>query len=286
MNTGESGKPAPAITKSDNAAHDPARRRALAILSFGVLATLEGAAAFQDITGYSIPGLVNYLLKGSVDEVQSHLERDLDEFGENKDVLERRNITAVLNAISLARKSVYILGINALGPLHQAVEKLEDLLSKGKIVSVGVMNPLSENFILRERQECMTPGKNVVSSRLSFEWVATFGILQQLRLRCGRGKLDAWMHDLYPPGSLVMVDREIVQYNPYKQPEPVACPKKGLVPRGITGPMGIFSKQSAPEDVRKFYKEYSKLRASGRRLDLRSFDLVTSVVGRASSGSV
>ena len=275
---GDPGRPpntsAPQSGGGSPGAVDMGRRRLLAIAGIGG-AALAGAATVATVSGYTLRDLVEVLWGSSnADELArglGHLNVPLEELGgtEAHVVLSKRSITAVLSAILPAGESVQILGINALGPLHQAVEKLEEMLSRGKCVSIGVMNPLGDNFILREKQECNTQNTEVVSSRLSCEWIATFGILRQLYLRRGNGTLDAWMHPFYPHGSLVIVDDELVHYNPYKTSEALAAAADANLPRGITGRLEIYSRRTAAETVKRFCNEFRRFRASGQALDLR-----------------
>lgn len=196
--------------------------------------------------------------------------------------ISKRTISAVLKAIDLAQHSIKILGINALGPLHQGLEKFEAVLRNGGHVSVGIMDPLGTEFARRENEECEVSDQ-VTSARLSCEWIASFGILRELYLKRsehGRGTLDVWIHQEYPPGSLVIVDDSLVQYNPYSTEAACSAAQRANVPRGLTRPLEIYSKETAPDKVSILCNFFEQLRKRGKPLDLTNFGVPTEVLGR------
>ena len=96
-----------------------------------------------------------------------------------------REITNDKQLIQLAKDwkgvtEVRIIGINALGPVHQAREDIKELLKNRKRVKILLLNPYSKEFLQRVRDvECKGADEDYEShrKRLIAEWNATYSIL-------------------------------------------------------------------------------------------------------------
>jgi len=125
-----------------------------------------------------------------------------------------REIDIVLDAISGAKKSLDIMGINNLGPLHQGREMLIRLLNNGGHVRICLLDVNSEGFKQRERDECQHQITGKISPRLRDEYKASIGILKDINQFKKAGTLEVRQYKHYPLCSIIISDGKLLQYNP------------------------------------------------------------------------
>jgi hypothetical protein len=102
--------------------------------------------------------------------------------------------------IEEAEKSIQILDINALGPLHHAREELIGFLrDKGGILQIILLDPESEVFKERELQE------DDSAHRLFTEWAAALTILKDIEVHSG-GQVQLRLYTDPPNRYLLVVD--------------------------------------------------------------------------------
>lgn len=102
--------------------------------------------------------------------------------------------------IEEAKKSIQIIDINALGPLHHAREELIGFLrNKGGIVQIILLDSESKEFSERELQE------KDHARHIFTEWVATLSIIKDIELKSG-GQVDLRLFTDRPDRYLLVVD--------------------------------------------------------------------------------
>jgi len=109
--------------------------------------------------------------------------------------------------INNARKSLLILGINGLGPLHQNRELIIKLLDSGGKVRVLLLDPRSDSFEERVDFEKCCPNQD--TNRLLFEFLASYAICKEL-VECSKVDSDfvLKLYSSQPTMSLVICDYE------------------------------------------------------------------------------
>jgi hypothetical protein len=177
-----------------------------------------------------------------------HYENRLHELRqEYKDVLDgkveqsKRNISFQLEIVeeklaedkrAKAQGDVWILGVNATGPLHQGREIFIRLLRDNGRLRILLLDPSLQVFEDRCDHENDRVGR--ISAELNASVCILLDILSQLEAADGfqRSSVEVRLHGNFPDRSLIMVDCErddgIVLENPYP-------PLKGM--RGVEGPM-------------------------------------------------
>ncbi len=145
----------------------------------------------------------------------------------------------ILSALRGARKSLDILGINSLGPLHQGRDMIIDLLGKGGRVRVCILNLDSEGFEKREKDECFNIDTGELSPRLREEYKASIGILKDIEIFKKSGYFQVRLYNHYPLCSLIQVDKTMVQYNPYTKQKSRWDEANVSVSRGLLSPVLI-----------------------------------------------
>jgi len=115
--------------------------------------------------------------------------------------------------------SLWILGINAIGPLHQGREMLISLLKKGGKLRLLLLDPTDPVFKKRSDKE----GDHV--GRISAELYASFYILMDIMSQLKSEdetlltNVEVKLHNKYPDRSLLMVNCDepdgVVLENPY-----------------------------------------------------------------------
>jgi hypothetical protein len=250
-----------------------------------LLGVLSVAAAGVTVAGWNLRDLLRGASEQeNLEDLQQHADRFAEVYLEalkSADAgvfISSRNIAVVMHAIDRAMHSIKVVGINALGPLHQGREKLLEVLDRGGQVSVGVMNPFRDTFAQRQREEGQVLRSGRLSTRLAMEWIASFGILRDLELFRDGGQLDAWTYDEYPHGSIVIVDEELAQYNPYRGERAETGGKKAQVGRGVTHPLQLFTRETALGQVQRLCQEFDRLRNRGVRLDLSNAGVALEVM--------
>ena len=104
--------------------------------------------------------------------------------------------------IGEANKSVQILGINSLGPLHHCQEEIIRFLKRSNgNVQVLLLDPAKDCFRERMRTEGDTFG------RIKSEWYASVMILEEIwRKAESRGEIELRLYDQPPDRSLLIID--------------------------------------------------------------------------------
>lgn len=100
--------------------------------------------------------------------------------------------------------TVEILGINALGPIHQGKRILSDLLLNGGRLQVLLLDPESKAWEVRLVQET-----DVLHYNTTELLAALYGLseINNRVLSSGKGTLEVQMHAQNPDRSLIIVDR-------------------------------------------------------------------------------
>jgi hypothetical protein len=119
---------------------------------------------------------------------------------------------------------VSILGINALGPLHQGLEILRSFLDKGGVLRILLLNPETDAFNERSDRERDEAG------RLRAELLTSFYVIMDLMKKVPAGRMEVRLHAEYPDKSLLMINSKeedgIIMENPY--PDADLREKRGL----------------------------------------------------------
>jgi hypothetical protein len=184
--------------------------------------------------GIGITGLAAYV-KTNLEARQR--ERELHEtIDDLRDDLKRgqligkeRVITEDKKLINSAQKEVWILGINALAPLHQCREDLIALLKKKGIVKVLLLNPESDAFKQRERDEEEIDGK--ISGRPRAEYAASVAICKDIvHFSHAKGKFELRIRNIYPEYAVIIRDPKSDKCRAHKNYYP-----KEKMTRGLSG---------------------------------------------------
>jgi hypothetical protein len=101
--------------------------------------------------------------------------------------------------IKEARRSVQVLGINALGNLHHSREDLVDLLKRGGRVEILLLDPRCSTFRDREVLELDSTG------RIRAEWDASFRIMQDIEKQAA-SHLELRVRTEKPDRALIIAD--------------------------------------------------------------------------------
>ncbi len=151
--------------------------------------------------------------------------------------LNGRNISADLALLKLSEKEIRILGINALGPLHQGREILIKKLRNGVNIKILLLDVNSPIFTQRElKEECIN---NKLSGRLNAEYFASIAICRDIQNfasdspNLGLFKLHS--HKTEPTRAMIIID-----------PDDSGCCSLNLYPeldniRGLMGKQSFFS---------------------------------------------
>lgn len=180
-----------------------------------------------------------------------------------------RPVTENLKLMRSARESIWLLGINALGPLHQGREILIKHLDENKSVRVLLLDPASDAFFRRVQFEEYheKEGRMVHSGRLVAEFGASLGILRDIvNFTRNDHLLELRLHGHDPSESLVIVDsaspdHAICHYNPYP-------PEKQT--RGVCGPNFSFSNNNGTggSEFGRCIGRFTELWESAQRVEI------------------
>lgn len=181
-----------------------------------------------------------------------------------------RPLTENLKLMKSAQESIWILGINSLGPLHQGREIIINKINEGKSVRILLLDPESGAFLERARfeEEVLKNGKTATSGRLRAEYAASLAICQDILnfiSETNRFELRLYRED--PTESLILVDaaslnHAVCHYNPYPMEKQT---------RGLCGPNISLSRDPDQEsnnnvEFRQCYDRYCELWEKGRPL--------------------
>ena len=170
----------------------------------------------------------------------------------------KRKIADALHVMNESKAKLKILGINALGPLHQGLEEIKRILDGGGDVKVLLLDARHDIFRAREQQECARQKDGLSSSRLTKEWDASIEILRDLYLRKKKGKLEVRVHQKYPECALVIGDDKKLQYNRYPTDKKQDSSDSEL-PRGVSGETFLYDITEYPIEVTSLITYFDKL---------------------------
>lgn len=104
--------------------------------------------------------------------------------------------------IGEARRSIQILGINCIAPLHHCREELIRFLKKtGGTLQVMLLDPSGKWFGKRVQFERDNVG------RLKSEWLASIKLIREIREKSeGRGNVEVRLYNAEPRCSLLIID--------------------------------------------------------------------------------
>ena len=118
---------------------------------------------------------------------------------------EQRVIGEDVNLIAGATEELWLLGINALGPLHQGREAVINLLKRKGKARVLLLDPTCPAFAKREGDEESVDGR--ITGRLRAEYEASVAICRDIvRSAAGGDALQVKTHSQYPTEALVFAD--------------------------------------------------------------------------------
>jgi hypothetical protein len=182
-----------------------------------------------------------------------------DELANAREFAQRRLIEKDIELIEKANSEVCILGINALGPLHQGREFLIRLLAKGGRVRVLLLKPKTPAFDRRVEFE------EDNSSRLLAEFEASAAICRDiLNQTRTAGTFEVNVHEQQPTEALVLVDPLSPDGKANKNPYPQEKGRRGLEGKHLHIP----SRQRFEQEFLSWLNRYNELWLSSQRLPL------------------
>ena len=184
-----------------------------------------------------------------------------------------RRIDKDLSLMDLARKELWILGINSLGPLHQGREIIIKKLNNGVHIRILLLDPTSIEFLKRSKNEeeiTKSDGKKYRSARLVSEYNASLAICRDImNFVEGNGVFEVRVHDQTPTEAMVITDPNpidkhlgICHYNPY--------PEKAQT-RGVQGKHIPFSKKKDKDEFEKYVRKYDNLWNSAKSVNILGY---------------
>lgn len=180
-----------------------------------------------------------------------------------------RNLKTDIALIKVASSEVWILGINALGPLHQGLEDIREQIKNGVKVRVLLLDPESEAFKERENdEECHD---DAIAGRLQSEYNAALAICRDIQnfyihhIKKYQpkilGSLEIRCHRDYPTEAMVIIDPHadgVCNVNKY--------PPK-IRTRGLKGGHLQFTRSSkTATQFEECTKKYERLWDSGKEI--------------------
>ncbi len=176
--------------------------------------------------------IIKEILRESFSDISMLLEskRGIEEMAR---IIKNRKIGLVVDLINSCKKKLDILGINALGPLHQTRKKMLEILNKGGTIRLLLLDPNSKAFSEREDFELDKVG------RLRAEWNASLKIIEEISKNMEAGRLHVRIHGEKPRFSMIIVDNECLHYNPYSETKGTA---------GIYSPLEIWYNKGDEKD--------------------------------------
>jgi excisionase family DNA binding protein len=117
-----------------------------------------------------------------------------------------RSVVPYLSLIRAASKEIWILGINALGPLHQGREAIIKQLKKGVNVKILLLNTESHFFLKRVKKE--DPEHGIETGRLFAESQAAVAICRDIMFASADapGYFEVRVYSRTPKEAIVIID--------------------------------------------------------------------------------
>ncbi len=161
------------------------------IIGYAELIIAASLAASTIVLGY-----LNYIRGSKLKKLEDENEHLKAEIHKESGKVNPESDRLLLNE---AEKSVQIMGINALGPLHHCMEEIITCLSQKIVMQVLLLDPSSVAFRERERKE----GDS--SNRLASEWMASITILKDIQGRSAQA-IELRVRAEQPDRSLFIID--------------------------------------------------------------------------------
>lgn len=185
----------------------------------------------------------------------------------------QRRIEKDLHLMDMAHEDLWILGINALGPLHQGREIIIDQLERGVNIRILLLNPECPEFLKRvDNEEYVTKddGKIYYAKRLIDEYKASIAICRDIKNNSKDNcSFEVRIHDNKPTEALVITDPNpeksslgACNYNPYPP---------GKHKRGVQGPHIALTKIHQREEFNKWVKKFDDLWNSAKIVELPNY---------------
>jgi len=224
-------------------------------LNDNILLTVKEAAELMNRNERTIR---SYLSSGQLKGIKMGREWRVikPDFKEFIKYIKKRKISTDLDLMESAKEEINILGINALGPLHQGREIILNKLLRGIDVKVLILNIDCEEFKKRENKEELK--NNVISGRLKAEYSASVAICRDINnFNNGNysnpGSLEVRCHNSEPICAAVIVD-----------PNGWGCCSLNKYPdyantRGLMGNLNLYSKSENPENFTELLNYFNSV---------------------------
>ena len=142
-------------------------------------------------------GILNYKKNNKIralEDEKEYLKREIHKVTSKVDPESDRKL------LMQAERSVQIMGINSLGPLHHCREEIiEFLVDRKRILQILLLDPRSDIFTMREQRE------KDLSQRILSEWRASLSILKDIQVHA-HGQIELKLRSDSPDRSLFIVD--------------------------------------------------------------------------------
>lgn len=206
----------------------------------------------------------------------------ISRFENNLNAKERRKVESDIKLMETSHQNIWILGINALSPLHRGFEAIKQRMRCGVNIRVLLLNPMSSAFKERANREADgTPECSVL--RLKAEYNASIAICRCIadsvslwaeKNRCNCGKIEVRLHSEPPHGSMIIADYLsdgdaywVCNYNPY----PISRKTRGISGRTLFYDNNLQHPYADSEYVERYKNEYENLFASSEIIDIYGF---------------
>ena len=142
-------------------------------------------------------GILNYKKKNKIrtlEDEKEYLKKEVHKVTSKVDPESDRKL------LMQAERSVQIMGINSLGPLHHCREEIIEFLVERKgILQILLLDPRSDIFVMREQRE------KDISQRLLSEWRTSLSILKDIQMKT-HGQIELKLRSDSPDRALFIVD--------------------------------------------------------------------------------
>lgn len=170
--------------------------------------------------------------------------------------------------ISEAGKTIQIMGINALAPLHHCREELIDFLKNKKgSIQILLLDPSKEWFQKRAGKE------GDIVGRLKSEWIASIKIIKDIsQIAEDHGKIELKLYNTEPTRALLIIDAS--EQEPYKSRMLINYYPLSPGTRGYEGGQ-FLAERSLISDQDSFERNlsyFSNLWAKSRSIDVNEIN--------------